>query len=175
MLHKYTNDANPMPFHHHYALLRFSLLYPFCDLLPHHLHPQYGLVHISVGDLLRDEVSRGSPIGKKAKDFMDRGVLVPDEVVVEMVKERLAEPDVGKKGWLLDGYPRSAVQAEAIEKEKIRPDLFLLINVRGPWVLIYSLCEKGHAGLQGMQYSMWVMQILLVAWGAKRHIGLALA
>lgn len=91
--------------------------------------PQYGLVHISVGDLLRDEVSRGSPIGKKAKDFMDKGVLVPDQVVVEMVKERLAQSDVAKKGWLLDGYPRSAVQAEAIEAEKIRPDLFLLINV----------------------------------------------
>jgi adenylate kinase family enzyme len=55
---------------------------------------------------------------------------VPDEVVVEMVKSRLAQPDVQGSGWLLDGYPRSASQAEAIEKEGIRPDVFLLIDVR---------------------------------------------
>lgn len=60
---------------------------------------------------------------------MDRGVLVPDEVVVEMVKSRLNSPDVQQNGWLLDGYPRSASQAEAIEKEGIRPDIFLLIDV----------------------------------------------
>lgn len=68
-------------------------------------------------------------VGKKAKDFMDRGELVPDEVVVEMVKLRLSQGDVQRSGWLLDGYPRSASQAEAIEKEGIRPDVFLLINV----------------------------------------------
>src|SRR5690242_9327926 len=69
------------------------------------------------------------PTGKKARDFMDRGVLVPDEVVVEMVKSRLASPDVQQQGWLLDGYPRSASQAEAIEREGIRPDIFLLVDV----------------------------------------------
>ena len=63
------------------------------------------------------------------QDFMDRGELVPDEVVVEMVKVRLAQGDVARSGWLLDGYPRSASQAEAIEKEGIRPDVFLLVNV----------------------------------------------
>jgi adenylate kinase len=90
---------------------------------------QYGLVHISVGDLLRDEVKNGTAAGKRAKDFMDSGKLVPDEVVVDMVKSRLAQPDAEKNGWLLDGYPRTATQAEAIEKENIRPDVFLLINV----------------------------------------------
>jgi len=54
---------------------------------------------------------------------------VPDEVVVEMVKSRLAMTDCAQKGWLLDGYPRSASQATAIEKEGIRPDVFLLIDV----------------------------------------------
>lgn len=82
-----------------------------------------------MGDILRDEVKNGTAAGKKAKDFMDQGVLVPDEVVVEMVKSRLAQDDVKQHGWLLDGYPRSASQAEAIEKEGIRPDLFLLIQV----------------------------------------------
>lgn len=60
---------------------------------------------------------------------MDKGVLVPDEVVVEMVKSRLSSADVQQQGWLLDGYPRSASQAEAIEKEGIRPDIFLLVDV----------------------------------------------
>ena len=92
--------------------------------------PQYNLVHISVGDILRDEVKNGTPAGKRAKDFMDRGVLVPDEVVVDMVKIRLAQDDVRAHGWLLDGYPRSGSQAEAIEKEGIRPDVFLLIQAR---------------------------------------------
>jgi adenylate kinase len=73
---------------------------------------------------------------------MDQGVLVPDEVVVEMVKSRLAADDVKQRGWLLDGYPRSASQAEAIEAEGIRPDCFLLIDVsilgKG------GLCTSGH-------------------------------
>lgn len=96
---------------------------------PHSPCPQYGFCHISVGDLLREQVAKGTPAGKKAKDFMDKGLLVPDEVVVEMVKSRLAQPDVQERGWLLDGYPRSQSQAEAIEKEGIRPDLFLLVDV----------------------------------------------
>lgn len=90
---------------------------------------EYGLVHISVGDLLRAEVAAGTDAGKKAKSYMDNGDLVPNEVVVEMVKNKLAEPQVMEHGWLLDGYPRSAEQAEAIEAENIRPDVFLLVNV----------------------------------------------
>lgn len=126
-----TAHKHPLPVPHYnfvYAHIFSDLPPPVC---PISFCPslQYGLVHISVGDLLRDEVARGSAIGKKAKDFMDKGVLVPDEVVVEMVKGRLAGEDVAKKGWLLDGYPRSATQAQAIEKANIRPDLFLLIDV----------------------------------------------
>lgn len=90
---------------------------------------EFGMVHISAGDLLREEVARGTEAGKAAKECMDRGHLVPDEVVVQMVKNRLAAPDVQQRGWLLDGYPRSASQAEAIEKEGIRPDVFLLLDV----------------------------------------------
>ncbi len=89
----------------------------------------YNLVHISVGDLLRAEVAAGTEAGKRAKGFMDAGKLVPNEVVVDMVKNRLAEQDVVENGWLLDGYPRSGEQAEAIEEAGIRPDCFLLINV----------------------------------------------
>lgn len=90
---------------------------------------EHSLVHISVGDLLRAEVAAGTPEGKRAKEYMESGKLVPNEVVVDMVKNRLAQPDAVSKGWLLDGYPRSGEQAEAIEEANIRPDLFFLINV----------------------------------------------
>eukprot|EP00891_Asterochloris_glomerata_P003957 jgi/Astpho2/3957/e_gw1.00063.156.1_t len=90
---------------------------------------QFGLVHISVGDLLRAEVEAGTPAGRKAQQFMDAGNLVPNEVVVEMVTNRLSEADVREHGWLLDGYPRSGAQADAIEQQGIRPDVFILITV----------------------------------------------
>lgn len=90
---------------------------------------KYGLVHISAGDLLRAEIEAGSEDGQRAKGYMDRGELVPNEVVVQLVKNRLAKPDAEQAGWLLDGYPRSAEQAEAIKKADIHPDVFILINV----------------------------------------------
>ena len=74
-----------------------------CELIK----SKYGLVHISAGDLLRAEIAAGSENGKRAKEFMEKGQLVPDEIVVNMVKERLLQPDAQEKGWLLDGYPRS--------------------------------------------------------------------
>lgn len=90
---------------------------------------KYGLVHISTGDLLRAEVAAGTPAGLKAKAFMDRGDLVPDEVIVEFVLARVAQPDVKAKGWLLDGFPRSAVQASALAAAGITPSVFLLLDV----------------------------------------------
>eukprot|EP00899_Mesostigma_viride_P025694 jgi/Mesvir1/6309/Mv03170-RA.1 len=90
---------------------------------------KYGLVHISAGDLLRAEVALGTEAGKTAKKYMDAGNLVPDEVVVTMVKSRLAQEDCRKKGWLLDGYPRSASQAAALEQAHIRPRIFLNLRV----------------------------------------------
>eukprot|EP01024_Parvocaulis_polyphysoides_P014293 TRINITY_DN157_c0_g2_i6.p3 TRINITY_DN157_c0_g2~~TRINITY_DN157_c0_g2_i6.p3 ORF type:complete len:171 (+),score=48.38 TRINITY_DN157_c0_g2_i6:143-655(+) len=80
---------------------------------------KYGLIHISVGDLLRAEVSAGSEIGKRAKSYMDAGKLVPDEVVVDMVAERLQQKDIQQHGFLLDGFPRTAVQAEALKAKGI--------------------------------------------------------
>lgn len=92
----------------------------------HHVILQYKLAHVCVGDLLRAEVADGTEAGLKAKMFMDNGDLVPNEVVVDMVKNALSKAE---KGWLLDGYPRSLDQAQAIEKENIRPDIFLLLEV----------------------------------------------
>ena len=75
----------------------------------------YGIPVITTGDMLRASVARMTPIGLTAKSYMDRGELVPDDLVNEMVTARLKEPDA-KGGFILDGYPRSPRQAEALEK-----------------------------------------------------------
>jgi adenylate kinase len=76
---------------------------------------KYGLPQISTGDLLRAAVAAGSPLGKEAKSYMDKGELVPDSVVLGMVEERLKQDDC-KKGYILDGFPRNTAQAEALDK-----------------------------------------------------------
>ncbi|XP_057495076.1 adenylate kinase 5, chloroplastic isoform X2 [Actinidia eriantha] len=91
---------------------------------------KFGLVHISTGDLLRAELSAGTEIGNKAKEYMNSGRLVPDEIVTAMVTARLSQQDAKEKGWLLDGYPRSFAQAQSLEKLKIRPDIYIVLDVK---------------------------------------------
>lgn len=76
---------------------------------------KYRIAHISSGDLFRENVSNKTKLGIEAKGFMDRGELVPDDVTIGMVKERLQKPDCSK-GALLDGFPRTPAQAEALDK-----------------------------------------------------------
>lgn len=90
---------------------------------------KYGLAHISAGDMLRAEVAKGSEYGKKVSSYMESGQLVPDDVVITIVKSCLESGDAKEKGWLLDGYPRSASQAEALVKAGISPDVFILLEV----------------------------------------------
>ena len=78
------------------------------------LSRHYGAPHISTGDMLRAAVANATPIGLEAKSYMDSGRLVPDEVMLGVVEERLAERDVAADGFLLDGFPRTVVQAEAL-------------------------------------------------------------
>lgn len=78
------------------------------------LSKSYNIPHISTGDILREAVKSGTPMGKKAKMFMDSGELVPDEVVVGIVVDRLGQADT-KKGYILDGFPRTLPQAEALD------------------------------------------------------------
>jgi adenylate kinase len=75
----------------------------------------YAIPHISTGDILRANVREGTELGLEAKRFMDAGDLVPDEVIIGMVGDRLAEPDAAQ-GFLFDGFPRTVPQAEALEK-----------------------------------------------------------
>lgn len=74
-----------------------------------------GIPHISTGDIFRKNIKEGTPVGLKAKSYIDRGQLVPDEVVVEIVCQRIEEPDC-KNGFLLDGFPRTIAQAEALDR-----------------------------------------------------------
>lgn len=89
----------------------------------------FGLTHISTGDMLRAAVKAGTDAGKAAKEFMDAGKLVPDEVIIAMVKDRLGEEDCKTKGWLLDGFPRTGAQADALVEIGVSPDVVLLLNV----------------------------------------------
>ncbi len=79
------------------------------------LASRINLPHISTGDILRKNVSGSTPLGLKAKDFMNKGALVPDELVTQMLSERLKDPDTSK-GFILDGYPRTISQAEALDE-----------------------------------------------------------
>jgi adenylate kinase len=79
------------------------------------LAERYGIPQISTGEILRDHVQRGTKLGIRARSYMDRGEYVPDDVVVSMVMDRLAEPDADK-GFILDGFPRTVAQAEALER-----------------------------------------------------------
>jgi adenylate kinase len=77
---------------------------------------RFRIAHISTGDILREAVKNGSPVGKEAKGYMDRGELVPDGIVIRIVAERLSQPDV-KNGFILDGFPRTKQQAVSLEAE----------------------------------------------------------
>ena len=73
---------------------------------------RYGILHISTGDMFREAVKEGTPLGKEAKSYMDAGKLVPDSVTIGIVRERLSKPDC-RKGFILDGFPRTVEQADA--------------------------------------------------------------
>ena len=86
---------------------------------------KYNIPHISTGDILRKNIKEQTPVGIKAKAYIDKGQLVPDEVVVEIVALRIREDDA-KNGFLLDGFPRTIAQAEALDKIT---DIDTLINI----------------------------------------------
>lgn len=80
-----------------------------------HLVAKYGLLQLSTGDMLRAAVKAGTPLGREVQDIMARGALVPDEIVVEIVAQRIEQPDA-RKGFILDGFPRTVPQAVALDR-----------------------------------------------------------
>jgi adenylate kinase len=96
---------------------------------------KYGMPHISTGDIFRANIKGGTEIGLLAKSYIDKGQLVPDEVTCKIVENRLAEDDCKRKGYLLDGFPRTIAQAQALDKfaeidavVNIEIDFSLLMN-----------------------------------------------
>src|SRR5512137_3177768 len=75
---------------------------------------KYGVPHIETGVIFRENISKGTELGKKAKVFIDKGDLVPDDITIPMILDRLQEPDCAK-GWLLDGFPRNLNQAKQLD------------------------------------------------------------
>ncbi|TYZ65955.1 hypothetical protein PybrP1_007064 [[Pythium] brassicae (nom. inval.)] len=96
-----------------------------CEVLVEH----FDVVHLSTGDMLRTSIQAGAPLGLKAKSFMDAGELVPDELIVDVILERLTHRDCATRGWLLDGFPRTAAQARAMVAQGIVPDCVLVLDV----------------------------------------------
>ena len=106
---------------------------------------KYGIPHISTGDIFREEIKKGSPLGLKVKEYVSRGELVPDDIVIEVVRRRLSREDC-KKGFILDGYPRTLRQAEALDEitkidlvlNFVAPDEIIIERVSGR--IICSKC-----------------------------------
>lgn len=104
---------------------------------------KYNLVHISTGDIFRKNLSENTPLGQKAKEYMDKGLLVPDDVTVEMVEDRLSWDDI-EGSYMLDGFPRTISQAESLDKilEKNGEKLDLALCIEAD----YSLLTKRITG-----------------------------
>ncbi len=88
----------------------------------------YGIPHISTGDIFREEIKQGTELGRKVKEYVERGELVPDEIVIEVVRKRLLQEDC-KRGFILDGFPRTLKQAEALDKIT---KIDLVLNFKAP-------------------------------------------
>ena len=99
-----------------------------CVRLSHH----YVVPHVSTGDMLRAAVKSGTPLGAKAKETMDRGELLGDDIIMEMVAQRIAEPDARARGFILDGCPRTTHQAEMLAQLLAPIDIDLAIDIDVP-------------------------------------------
>jgi adenylate kinase len=90
---------------------------------------EYGIPHIATGDILRSAIAAGTPLGRDIQPIYDAGRLVPDEIMIELIRDRLAEDDT-REGFVLDGFPRTAVQAEALDA--------MLAEIERPLTLVFE-------------------------------------
>ena len=104
---------------------------------------RYGVPQISTGDMLRAAINAGTPLGQAAKRVMDKGQLVSDDIVIELVKERLRAPDCAK-GYLFDGFPRTLAQAEAMREAGLDVDFVLEIDVPDEEIIARMAGRRVH-------------------------------
>ncbi len=104
---------------------------------------KYGIPQISTGDMLRAAVKAGTELGKEAKRYMDSGGLVPDDVIIGLVKERIKEPDC-EKGFLFDGFPRTIPQADAMKEAAVSIDAVVDINVPDAEIIKRMSGRRAH-------------------------------
>jgi len=105
---------------------------------------KYGIPQISTGDMLRAAVKAGTPLGLAAKKVMDAGALVSDDIIIGLVKERIAQPDCAN-GFLFDGFPRTIPQAEAMKQAGVKLDLVLEIDVPDEAIIERMSGRRVHA------------------------------
>lgn len=117
---------------------------------------KYGIPHISTGDMFRAAIKNGTKLGMEAKSFMDAGKLVPDEVTIGIVKDRLSEDDC-QKGFLFDGFPRTINQAEALNEmlKEMNKKIDVVINIDVPFdVLLKRLVSRRMCKNCGASYHL---------------------
>jgi len=112
---------------------------------------EFGFHHLSTGDLLRDAVKANNDLGKQANAYMAKGELVPDALVIGLVQEQLQKPELKDKGWILDGYPRTKAQAEALTSAGVVPDKIIFLEVPDS-VLTERVCGRRSDPTTGAIY-----------------------
>ena len=110
-----------------------------------YLSSKYGIPQISTGDMLRAAAKAGTALGKQAKDYMDRGALVPDPLVIELVKERARRNDAAN-GFIFDGFPRTLAQAEALRAAGVNLDAVVELDVEDEEILRRMSGRRVHPG-----------------------------
>jgi len=104
------------------------------------IEKKLGIVKISTGDIIREEIEKNTDLGKRMKEYANRGELVPDKIITEILKIRISEPDCMKNGFILDGYPRTIPQAQTLDKIA---NIDVIINLNVPdWIIIERLSSR---------------------------------
>jgi adenylate kinase len=133
---------------------------------------KYGLIHLSTGDLLRSEIARSTPLGLEAKSIMDKGQLVPDEVVIGMISSAL-ENNPDAKGFLFDGFPRTQAQAAALDKlllhKKTAIHVMLALEV-SEVELIHRLLNRGKTSGRSDDTNEEVIKARIVEYKSKTEV-----
>lgn len=115
-----------------------------------YISEKLGIPHISTGDIIRAAIKEETELGKKAKDYIEKGLLVPDELVIGMVADRLMQPDC-ESGFILDGFPRTVPQAEALEKMGICIDKVIGLEVSDK-VILERITGRRQCSMCGATY-----------------------